>query len=281
MSQDLFRVELGLADDNIHYLSGAGAPAGTLADAAPVGSSWTNSTNGDVYTKRAAGWDMLTTAGTAIDAYTRAETDARIQGVVGAAPAALDTLKEIADALNNDASAVANLTTLIGTKASTTDLSTEAANRASADTTLQGNINAEATARADADTALQGNINAVSAALANAQTQISANGVVTVASMHNVPCNSSGAVAVKWSVYVREPTTGKVQALEVFATHNGDVAGAGSASAVDYTVYAKLKMGGSIAGLVCRVDLAGNAMHLMVGSSAGVTVRAVAELIKF
>ena len=65
MAQDLFRVELGLADDNIHYLSGSGAPAGTLATAAPVGSKWSDTANGDTYTKTGSGWLMLATGGDA------------------------------------------------------------------------------------------------------------------------------------------------------------------------------------------------------------------------
>jgi hypothetical protein len=49
--------------------------------------------------------------------YTKTETDARIQAVVGAAPAALDTLVEIAAQLASDESAVAALTSSVATKA--------------------------------------------------------------------------------------------------------------------------------------------------------------------
>lgn len=49
--------------------------------------------------------------------YTKAETDSRIQAVVGAAPAALDTLAEIATRLGNDADAVAALTAAVAAKA--------------------------------------------------------------------------------------------------------------------------------------------------------------------
>ncbi|WP_206109385.1 pyocin knob domain-containing protein [Paenibacillus apii] len=48
--------------------------------------------------------------------YTKTETDQRIQTVVGAAPAALDTLKEIGDALNNDPSFAATMTTQLSNK---------------------------------------------------------------------------------------------------------------------------------------------------------------------
>lgn len=65
MAQDLFRVEVGLADDNVHYLSGAGAPTGTYADAAPAGSKWSNTVNGDTYTRTATAWVLLATGGDA------------------------------------------------------------------------------------------------------------------------------------------------------------------------------------------------------------------------
>ena len=49
--------------------------------------------------------------------YTKTETDAKIQAVVGAAPAALDTLVEIATQLASDESAAAALTTAVSLKA--------------------------------------------------------------------------------------------------------------------------------------------------------------------
>lgn len=48
--------------------------------------------------------------------YTKAETDQRIQAVVAAAPAALDTLAEIADALNNDPDFAGTMTTQLAGK---------------------------------------------------------------------------------------------------------------------------------------------------------------------
>ena len=59
--------------------------------------------------------DKLTT-------YTKTESDALITNLVNSAPATLDTLKEIADALGNDADLAGNLTTSIGTKAATKDV---------------------------------------------------------------------------------------------------------------------------------------------------------------
>lgn len=48
--------------------------------------------------------------------YTKTETDQRIQAVVAAAPAALDTLAEIADALNNDPDFAGTMTTQLAGK---------------------------------------------------------------------------------------------------------------------------------------------------------------------
>lgn len=54
------------------------------------------------------------------DAYTKTETDSRIQAVIGAAPAALDTLTELAAALGNDANFATTTTNALATKATIT-----------------------------------------------------------------------------------------------------------------------------------------------------------------
>lgn len=48
----------------------------------------------------------------------------KIEAVVGSAPEALDTLKELSDALGNDANFAATVTTELGNKLNTKDLST-------------------------------------------------------------------------------------------------------------------------------------------------------------
>lgn len=48
--------------------------------------------------------------------------DARIEAVIGAAPEALDTLKEIATALGNDPNFAATMTTELGKKANSADV---------------------------------------------------------------------------------------------------------------------------------------------------------------
>lgn len=62
------------------------------------------------------------------EVYTKSETDNRIQAVVAAAPEALDTLKEIADSLNNDADFAGTMTKELSKKVDKIDgkqLSTE------------------------------------------------------------------------------------------------------------------------------------------------------------
>lgn len=53
---------------------------------------------------------------------TSSQVNTMIQNVVGAAPTALDTLKELADALGNDANFASTVTTALGNKVNTSDL---------------------------------------------------------------------------------------------------------------------------------------------------------------
>lgn len=61
---------------------------------------------------------------------TEAEVDARVQvgvdALVGGAPAALNTLQELADAVNDDASFAATTTAALASKANSTDVYTQA-----------------------------------------------------------------------------------------------------------------------------------------------------------
>ncbi|HFZ2546495.1 TPA: hypothetical protein ACIJ26_005417 [Pseudomonas aeruginosa] len=52
-----------------------------------------------------------------VDTLTPAQIDARIQTLIGSAPAALDTLKELADALGNDPNFATSMTTALAAKA--------------------------------------------------------------------------------------------------------------------------------------------------------------------
>ena len=62
--------------------------------------------------------------------YTKSEVDTRIANLVDSAPATLNTLKELATALNNDRNFSTSVTNLIGTNAnqSTTYTKTEVGN---------------------------------------------------------------------------------------------------------------------------------------------------------
>ncbi|WP_345861230.1 hypothetical protein [Shewanella algae] len=59
--------------------------------------------------------------------YTKSETDARIQQVIGAAPEALDTLTELAAALGNDPNFASTITVELGKKANAVDVYTKVA----------------------------------------------------------------------------------------------------------------------------------------------------------
>lgn len=56
------------------------------------------------------------------NAYTKTEVDNKVAGVINSAPETLDTLKELANALGNDANFATTVTTQIGKKANTEDL---------------------------------------------------------------------------------------------------------------------------------------------------------------
>jgi hypothetical protein len=66
---------------------------------------------------------------TGVDAYTRAETDARIQAVIGTAPSALDTLGEIATQMQNDETGVASIVSTLALKADKTYVDTGLASK--------------------------------------------------------------------------------------------------------------------------------------------------------
>ena len=79
-------------------------------------------------------------------------TDQQINDLVNGASGALDTLKELGDALTDNDSEIAALVTQISTNESA--LTQEVADRAAGDTALQANLNTEEAARIAADAAL-------------------------------------------------------------------------------------------------------------------------------
>ena len=80
---------------------------------------------------------------------------AAIEALTNGAPDLLNTLNELANAINDDE----NFSTTV-----TSQIATETTARQNSDVTLQSNIDSEVAARAGADTTLQSNIDAESAA---------------------------------------------------------------------------------------------------------------------
>lgn len=130
----------------------------------------------------------------ASDFSTPAQVDARIALVVGAAPAALDTLQEIATQLQADESAAASLTSALaaettnrtsavsaeatartaGDATNATAISTETAARIAADSVVATSVTTEATARGSAVTTLTANLASEASTRTTADTALSA-----------------------------------------------------------------------------------------------------------
>lgn len=129
--------------------------------------------------------DVLEGSSATVGSVAKAEADAKayadqkISDLVNGAPALLDTLNELAAAIGDDENFVTTITTSI---------SNEATARASADTALQGNINALETALEAADSDLQDAINAEAAAREAADDAIDAE----VALKLNKPVSGDG-----------------------------------------------------------------------------------------
>lgn len=79
-------------------------------------------------------------------------TDQKIASLIGGAPEALDTLKELADALNNDANIAANVTKKIGELSNS--LTSEANTRKASDDEINANIKTQVDKLQASDTAL-------------------------------------------------------------------------------------------------------------------------------
>jgi len=91
--------------------------ANNLSDVSDAASARTNldvRSTAQVTTEIASAVSAVTLAG--LGGLDQAEVDARVQLIVGAAPAALDTLTELADALGNDPDFAATITGLLANK---------------------------------------------------------------------------------------------------------------------------------------------------------------------
>lgn len=83
-------------------------------------------------------------------------TDQKVANLVGGAPEALDTLKELADALNNDANMAANVTKKIGELSNS--LISETNTRKASDDEINANIKTQVDKLQASDTALSGRL---------------------------------------------------------------------------------------------------------------------------
>ena len=145
MAQDYFRVEKGLADDNVVYLSGPGAPAGLDATAAPVGSKWSDSVSGGTYSKTPSGWLALATGGDAAALSNEVDTIETSVGLNadgtlswGGAPSNFLGTDTVKGAVNKIDAAVATNSADIATL--NTGLANEVTARTNADTALQNAV---------------------------------------------------------------------------------------------------------------------------------------------
>lgn len=117
-----------------------------------------------------------------------------------------------------------------------------------------------------------------------ARTEASATNVTVITTIDSVLVDDVSLV--KWSVMIEGNLLADAalkRAVEIFATHDGHINGAGAdATDSDFTVYAKLKMG-NIVGLVFTIDVSGagvaQVMRLRVTSTTAVDVRSVREVI--
>ena len=129
-----------------------------------------------------------------------------------------------------------------------------------------------ATSLADADELLDAAI----AAVVPGEPQIdNASSDTTFTTIDTLAC--AGVLAAKYTVHMR--LGANVVVWEVLASHNGGVSNSPVATTVDFTRYAKLRMG-TIAGHAVRVILNGTNMELQVKDTAGTAVvNATVELI--
>jgi hypothetical protein len=101
-----------------------------------------------------------------------AYTDSQVAALVNGAPALLDTLKELADAIGNDENFAGNILTAVSNEASARQAAdtAEAQARSAADEALQAAVDAEQSARETADAAEQAAREAADAAESAART---------------------------------------------------------------------------------------------------------------
>jgi hypothetical protein len=155
------------ADDKATTAANAAAlDATTKADAAK-----TFATAADAAVRTAVTTEIGNAISTEVTNRNAAITTA-VANVVNAAPEALDTLKELADALTADEGTASTLATLVGTKASSSQVAADIAAEATARNTAIATAKSEAISTASSDATNKAN-NAKSGAEATASTALS------------------------------------------------------------------------------------------------------------
>ena len=116
-----------------------------------------------------------------MDSATKKYVDDKFEDVIGGAPAALDTLNELANALGDDADYAATITTALATKATTVYVDQQVA---------QAVINANSTSSATTD-ALDLRLTAVESTNTSQATAIAANSAAHVQNASDIAANST------------------------------------------------------------------------------------------
>jgi hypothetical protein len=117
---DVLYIGVGLGQDGYATTIKAIAGAGVFALKTYVDSAISNANLSNYLTTSAAASTYLSQATAASTYATQSSVSTAISNVINAAPAALDTLKELADALGSDASFSTTVTTSIASKADRT-----------------------------------------------------------------------------------------------------------------------------------------------------------------
>jgi len=149
------------------------------------------------------------------------------------------------------------------------------------------NYVADATSLETAIGALDAQVGTNAAEILEARTETSLTNVTAITVLDSVLVDA--VAACKWQVHCEGnllADAAKKVVVEIFATHDGHNNGAGADAAdADYTVFAKLKMGAALTGLLFTVDVTGalgaQTMRLSITSTTAVDVRAIRKIINF
>ena len=207
---------------------------------------------------------------------------AAISNLIDTAPDALNTLNEIAAAINDDASYAATITSALGTKANLSDVTAATATAASDATSKSSAAQAAATAAAASDATSKANAAqaaAISAAATDATTKSnSAQAAAISAAATDATTKANAAQAAAITAAGTDATT-KVEA-EAALRVSGDAASVSTAAA-DATTKANAAQAAAISAAATDATTKANAAQVAASSAADTKVSsAVAALTK-